>query len=95
MCVVVRVEKMKPQLPKLILPPGNMVIPQIEKQIMMQTSSPSPSPIPPDVDYDVEFDPDNMVIPGSRSTTPNPINNDDEQNGSINRLDDFTFTTHT
>lgn len=63
-----RVQKLKPNLPKLILPPANqgmeyMAPPTVEL-------SPSPSPIPR-VDYDVEVDPDNMVIRGS-PITPSP-----------------------
>ncbi|BFF93059.1 tropomodulin [Drosophila madeirensis] len=61
---IFRVQKLKPQLPKLILP-GNM---EIEREIhypnsATPTPSPSPSPQPPP-DYDVEVDPDNMVIRG-------------------------------
>ncbi|KAI8046614.1 hypothetical protein M5D96_002825 [Drosophila gunungcola] len=58
-----RVQKLKPNLPKLILP-GNT---EIERDLVAYnrsaTPSPSPSPQPP-VDYDVEVDPDNMVIRG-------------------------------
>ncbi|XP_044314654.1 tropomodulin isoform X1 [Drosophila rhopaloa] len=60
---IFRVQKLKPNLPKLILP-GNM---EIERDLVSYnrsaTPSPSPSPQPP-VDYDVEVDPDNMVIRG-------------------------------
>lgn len=63
---VFRVQKLKPNLPKLILP-GNM---EIERELVSYhrsatpTPSPSPSPQPPADDYDVEVDPDNMVIRG-------------------------------
>ncbi|XP_032596663.1 tropomodulin isoform X2 [Drosophila grimshawi] len=61
---IFRVQKIKPNLPKLILP-SNM---EIERQLgrsATPTPSPSPSPSPqPPADYDVEVDPDNMVIRG-------------------------------
>ncbi|KAH8308009.1 hypothetical protein KR059_004269 [Drosophila kikkawai] len=60
---IFRVQKLKPNLPKLILP-GNM---EIERDLVAYhrsaTPSPSPSPQPP-ADYEVEEDPDNMVIRG-------------------------------
>ncbi|XP_013100850.2 tropomodulin isoform X2 [Stomoxys calcitrans] len=65
---IVRVQKLKPNLPKLILPPGNQVMEYIAPPSM--ELSPSPSPIPR-VDYEVEVDPDNMVIRGS-PITPSP-----------------------
>lgn len=60
---VFRVQKLKPNLPKLILP-SNM---EIERDLAPFGHSPSPSPSPspqPPIDYDVEVDPDNMVIRG-------------------------------
>ncbi|KAH8247290.1 hypothetical protein KR038_001637 [Drosophila bunnanda] len=62
---IFRVQKLKPNLPKLILP-GNM---EIERDLVSYhrsvTPSPSPSPSPqPRPDYEVEEDPDNMVIRG-------------------------------
>ncbi|KAH8381391.1 hypothetical protein KR093_004100 [Drosophila rubida] len=65
---IFRVQKLKPNLPKLILP-SNM---EIERELGRSgygsaTPSPSPSPSPspqPPADYDVEIDPDNMVIRG-------------------------------
>ncbi|KAH8384212.1 hypothetical protein KR200_002706 [Drosophila serrata] len=62
---IFRVQKLKPNLPKLILP-GNM---EIERDLVSYhrsaTPSPSPSPSPqPRADYEVEEDPDNMVIRG-------------------------------
>lgn len=65
---VFRVQKLKPNLPKLILP-SNM---EIERELapyghrspsLSPSPSPSPSPQPP-IEYDVEVDPDNMVIRG-------------------------------
>ncbi|XP_055381501.1 tropomodulin isoform X3 [Condylostylus longicornis] len=65
---IVRVEKLKPNLPKLILPANIGVEPEPYmnqiKNIKRITPSPTPSPIPPE-DYDVEFDPDNVVVRGS------------------------------
>ncbi|XP_062126183.1 tropomodulin isoform X2 [Drosophila sulfurigaster albostrigata] len=65
---IVRVQKLKPNLPKLILPSNE----EIERELGRSgygsaTPSPSPSPSPspqPPADYDVEVDPDNMVIRG-------------------------------
>lgn len=65
---VVRIQKLKPNLPKLILPPANIGVEYIAPPSI--TPSPSPSPIPR-IDYDVEVDPDNMVIRGS-ALTPSP-----------------------
>ncbi|XP_030371485.1 tropomodulin isoform X3 [Scaptodrosophila lebanonensis] len=69
---IFRVQKTKPNLPKLILP-GNM---EIERELLhlgVSTPSPSPSPSPqPPADYDVEVDPDNMVIRGRPSPSPSP-----------------------
>ena len=98
--IVVRVQKMKPNLPKLILPANQPELqttisttrhPNLLADPRKLTPSPSPSPIPQITDYDVDFDPDNvvirggdvdsgdgdsdddeiMVVPGSRSITPN------------------------
>lgn len=66
--LVVRVQKLKPNLPKLILPPANIGMEYIAP--VSATPSPSPSPIPR-IDYDVEVDPDNMVIRGG-ALTPSP-----------------------
>lgn len=68
---VVRVQKIKPNLPKLILPPGNVGMEYVRPPPSIITPSPSPSPIPR-AEYDVEIDPDNMVIPGSPMRTPSP-----------------------
>ncbi|XP_037812301.1 tropomodulin isoform X2 [Lucilia sericata] len=65
---IVRVQKLKPNLPKLILPPANIGMEYIAPPTV--TPSPSPSPIPR-IDYDVEVDPDNMVIRGG-ALTPSP-----------------------
>ncbi|KAI8119470.1 Tropomodulin [Lucilia cuprina] len=65
---IVRVQKLKPNLPKLILPPANIGVEYIAPPSV--TPSPSPSPIPR-IDYDVEVDPDNMVIRGG-ALTPSP-----------------------
>lgn len=62
-------QKIKPNLPKLILPPANVGMEYIAPPSV--SPSPSPSPIPHIVDYDVEVDPDNMVIRGS-PITPSP-----------------------
>ncbi|KAM7362129.1 tropomodulin isoform 6-T7 [Cochliomyia hominivorax] len=65
---IVRVQKLKPNLPKLILPPANIGMEYITP--VSATPSLSPSPIPR-IDYDVEVDPDNMVIRGG-TITPSP-----------------------
>ncbi|XP_012155137.1 tropomodulin isoform X6 [Ceratitis capitata] len=73
---IIRVQKLKPNLPKLIVP-ANMELPT-------PSTSPTPSPHPRiefdleeddvnvvgGVDFDPEVDPDNMVVPGSRAVTP-------------------------
>ncbi|TMW49147.1 hypothetical protein DOY81_005779 [Sarcophaga bullata] len=63
----VRVQKLKPNLPKLILP-ANIGV-EYEAPAVV-TPSPTPSPIPR-IDYDVEVDPDNVVVRGS-AITPSP-----------------------
>nr|XP_032295362.1 tropomodulin isoform X9 [Drosophila virilis] len=61
---IFRVQKLKPNLPKLILP-SNMEIERDLANSATPSPSPSPSPSPqPPADYDVEVDPDNMVIRG-------------------------------
>ncbi|XP_075148842.1 tropomodulin isoform X4 [Haematobia irritans] len=65
---IVRVQKLKPNLPKLLMPPGNQGMQYIAPPRM--EISPSPSPIPRD-EYEVEVDPDNMVTRGS-PLTPSP-----------------------
>ncbi|XP_058978238.1 tropomodulin isoform X4 [Musca domestica] len=65
---IVRVQKLKPNLPKLLLPPANQGMDYIAPPSM--ELSPSPSPIPR-VEYEVEVDPDNMVVRGS-PITPSP-----------------------
>ncbi|XP_037920596.1 tropomodulin isoform X3 [Hermetia illucens] len=71
---IVRVQKLKPNLPKLILPsneeisPSELLNEQYKRLAVTPSLSPSPSPTPspqPPPDYDVEFDPDNAVIRGS------------------------------
>ncbi|KAL5282880.1 TMOD1 family protein [Megaselia abdita] len=85
---IVRVDKLKPNLPKLLMPACNKELPAIDIEILRQQNkqklqqqrrnnqylSPSPSPVPPDDDIDVEIDPDNMVVSGGdrQSYTPSP-----------------------
>lgn len=86
--IVVRVDKVKPNLPKLLMPACNKELPAFDIELLRQQNkqklqqqprnnnqylSPSPSPVPPD-DLDVEIDPDNMVVSGSdrQSYTPSP-----------------------
>ncbi|KAL9898414.1 tropomodulin isoform 3-T4 [Glossina fuscipes fuscipes] len=69
---IVRVDKIKPNLPKLILPPGNIGMDyETLSSTLPITPSPTPSPIPR-VAYEVEEDPDNMVIRGTLTPSPSP-----------------------
>lgn len=72
--VVVRIEKIKPILPKLNIIAANEEITDVMNESAMHylTPSPSPSPQPMD-DIDPEIDPDNIVIRGS-------ITDDDSDN---------------
>lgn len=70
MTTVVRVNKVRETMPKLILP-ANDALDDDELEELRQSMkrvplslSPSPSPIPPD-DIETEIDPDNVVIRGS------------------------------
>lgn len=86
--IVVRVDKLKPNLPKLLMPACNKELPAFDIELLRQENkqklqqlrhnnnqylSPSPSPVPPD-DIDVEIDPDNVVVSGGdrQSYTPSP-----------------------
>lgn len=77
---VVRVKKIKPNLPKLNIIAANEEIDPstvvkrrrpTESPFLTPTPSPSPSPspVPPNDDIETEFDPDNVVIRGSPSDT--------------------------
>lgn len=99
-CVVVRLEKLKPKLPKLNIIPANDAYDDDYIRLMRANQptpslTPSPSPSPQPAEYiDPDFDPDNMVIRGA------PISDDeDDDNGSdmhrkASELDDFSFKTH-
>lgn len=64
--VVVRIEKIKPILPKLNIIAANEEITDIMDRSAMHYLTPSPSPSPQPMDYiDPEIDPDNVVIRGS------------------------------
>nr|XP_036213149.1 tropomodulin isoform X4 [Bactrocera oleae]XP_036213150.1 tropomodulin isoform X4 [Bactrocera oleae]XP_036213151.1 tropomodulin isoform X4 [Bactrocera oleae] len=79
---IVRVQKLKPNLPKLIVP-ANMELPPASTPSPSSSPSPSPQPriefnleedadhVAGGDDFDPEIDPDNMVVPGSRAVTPN------------------------
>lgn len=78
---VVRVQKLKPNLPKLILP-ANMALPPASMSSPSSSLSRRQQPrIEYDLeedddnvvggdDFDPEIDPDNIVVPGSRAVTP-------------------------
>ncbi|XP_039947606.1 tropomodulin isoform X9 [Bactrocera tryoni] len=78
---IVRVQKLKPNLPKLIVP-ANMELPPASTPSPSSSPSPSPQPriefdleedadhVAGGDDFDPEIDPDNMVVPGSRAVTP-------------------------
>lgn len=105
---VVRVEKLKPNLPKLNIVPANAAMDPrdciVQRRprdvIKMLTPSPSPSPVPPE-DFDPDFDPDNVVIRGAPSDDEDD-DDDDDDDGRLrakdatggNGLNDFTFDTH-
>lgn len=80
MCLVVRVNKLKPNLPKLQIIAANEEITDVERNMDRSPyPSPSPSPSPLPMDYlDPEIDPDNMVIRGS--VTDDDDDNDDDNN---------------
>lgn len=68
--LVVRLEKLKPKLPKLNIIPANDAqdesYQRTTRPISSPTPTPSPSPSPQPPEYlDPEFDPDNVVIRGS------------------------------
>ncbi|XP_055906654.1 tropomodulin isoform X1 [Eupeodes corollae] len=85
---IVRVQKLKPKLPLLILPEGNVELPasEIDRRFAMSSSpSPSPSPSPqPRPDYDVEIDPDNIVVRGGDVVSDDDV--DDDVDGDENIL---------
>lgn len=101
-CVVVRLEKLKPKLPKLNIIPANEAYDEDYIRLMRANQpspspSPTPSPSPQPVEYiDPDFDPDNMVIHGA------PITDDedyDENDGNdmlrkASEMDNFSFKTH-
>lgn len=69
MATVVRVNKVRETMPKLILPANDALdddeLEELRKSMKRVPSlSPSPSPVPPD-DIETEIDPDNVVIRGS------------------------------
>ncbi|XP_067617124.1 tropomodulin-like isoform X4 [Eurosta solidaginis] len=75
---IVRVQKLKPNLPKLILPGNKELIrplkslstqPRIEFDL--EEDDDEADNLMRGVDFDPEIDPDNMVVPGSRAVTPN------------------------
>lgn len=68
---VVRIQKLRGTMPKLILPANDALdddeLQELRKPIQRRAPislSPSPSPIPPD-DIDPEIDPDNVVVRGT------------------------------
>lgn len=96
-CVVVRLEKLKPKLPKLNIIPANDAydddyIRSMRANQPTPSLTPSPSPSPQPVEYiDPDFDPDNMVIRGA------PISDDEddgEEDRKASQMDDFSFKTH-
>lgn len=97
-CVVVRLEKLKPKLPKLNIIPANDAYDEDYIRLMranLPTPSltPSPSPSPQPAEYiDPDFDPDNMVIRGAPITDDEDNDEDDARKAS--QLDDFSFKTH-
>lgn len=98
---VVRREKLKPNLPKLVVP-SNEPLDEYELEDLrraarpkMISPSPTPSPIPGEY-LDPDFDPDNVVIRGAVSddedaVKPKKVAGDDVTGNGLN---DFTFNTH-
>lgn len=103
-CVVVRLEKLKPKLPKLNIIPANEAYDDDYVRLMRSNQptptpslTPSPSPSPQPVEYiDPDFDPDNMVIRGAPITDDEDNDDDDGINmpRKASQLDDFSFKTH-
>lgn len=100
-CVVVRLEKLKPKLPKLNIIPANEAYDEDYIRLMRANQptpslTPSPSPSPQPVEYiDPDFDPDNMVIRGAPVTDDDEDNDeDDDMHRKASQVDDFSFKTH-
>ncbi len=98
-CVVVRLEKLKPKLPKLNIIPANEAydedyIREMRANQPTPSLTPSPSPSPQPVEYiDPDFDPDNMVIRGA-PVTDEEDNVEDDILRKASQMDDFSFKTH-
>lgn len=98
--IVFRVEKIKPHLPKLIMPANESTAMQ---QLYTRKASPSPSPSPspqPRVYEDPDFDPDNVVIRGAVTDDEDDNDNARRRGGADDlfvkpgELDDFSFKPH-
>lgn len=98
---VFRRDKLKPNLPKLIIVPANEPLDEYELEDLrraampkMVSPSPTPSPIPGEY-LDPDFDPDNVVIRGAVSDDEDAAN---PRTGGVdvkgNALNDFSFDTH-